>query len=143
MIYNSMVKSVLIYGAETWSVYEDGRRRINATEIDALRRSARISKLDKKTNEYIRGKMDAQDMIVDDITRKQLTWYGHVERMDPTPLPKIMIHWKPEGRKQRGRPERTCKDGIYTAMNERDLRMGGWNDRRQWNMKVGRRRQTF
>jgi hypothetical protein len=30
MIYNSMVKSVLIYGAETWSLYEDDRRRISA-----------------------------------------------------------------------------------------------------------------
>jgi hypothetical protein len=28
-------------------------------------------------------------------------------------------------------------------MNERDLRMGKWNNRRQLNMKVGRRRQTF
>jgi len=100
MIYNSMVKSVLIYGAEIWSLYEDDRRRINATEMDALRRSARISKLDRKTNEYIRGKMDAQDMILDEITRKQLIWYGHVERMDPTRIPKIMIHWKPEGRKK-------------------------------------------
>jgi len=60
------------------------RRRTNATEMDALRRSARISKLDRKTNDYIRGKMDAQDMILDDINRKQLIWYGHVERMDPT-----------------------------------------------------------
>ena len=75
MIYNSMVKSVLIYGAETWSFYEDDRRRIDETEMDILRRSARTSKIDRKTNEYIRGKMDAQDMILDDITRKQLIWY--------------------------------------------------------------------
>jgi len=72
--------------------------------------------------------MDAQDMILDDITRKQLIWYGHVERMDPTPLPKIMSHQKPEGRKKRGRPRRTWKGGICTAMNERDLRMGKWNN---------------
>jgi len=51
--------------------------------MDALRRSARISKLDRKMNEYIRGKTDAQDMILADTTRKQLIWYGHVERMDP------------------------------------------------------------
>jgi hypothetical protein len=118
-----MVKSVLIYGAETWSLYEADRRRINATEMDAFRRSARIPKLDRKTNVYIRGKMDEQDILVD-ITRKQLIWYGHVERMDPTRLPKIIIHWKPEGRKKRGRPRRTWKDGIYTDMNGRDLRMG-------------------
>jgi len=73
-------------------IYEDDRRRINATEIDALRRSARISKLDRKTNEYIRGKMDAQNMILDDITWKQLIWYGHVERMDPIRIPRIMIY---------------------------------------------------
>jgi hypothetical protein len=36
--------------------------------------------------------MDAQDIVLDDIAREQLIWYGHVERMDPTGLPKIMIH---------------------------------------------------
>jgi hypothetical protein len=87
--------------------------------------------------------MDAQGMILDDITRKHIIWYGYVERMDPTRLQRIMIYWRPEGRKQRGRPRRTRKDGIYKVMNERDLRMGEWNNRRQWNMKVGRRRQTF
>jgi hypothetical protein len=107
MIYSGVVKSVLIYGDETWSLYDDDRRRIDATEMDALRRPARISKLDRKTNVYIRGKMDAQDMVLDDITRKQLIWYGHVERMDPTRLPKIMIHSKPERRKKRCRPRRT------------------------------------
>ena len=29
MIYNSMVKNALTYGAETWSLYEDDRRVIN------------------------------------------------------------------------------------------------------------------
>jgi hypothetical protein len=32
---------------------------------------------------------------------------------------------------------------IYIAMSEGDLRMGEWINRRQWNMEVGRRRQTF
>jgi hypothetical protein len=29
-----MVKSVLMYGAETWSLYEDDRRGITAVEMD-------------------------------------------------------------------------------------------------------------
>ena len=54
-------------------------------------------------------------MILDDISRKQLTWYGHVERMDPTRLPKIMIHWKPEGRKKkRPSPENLERWNIYS-----------------------------
>jgi hypothetical protein len=68
MVYNSVVKSILIYGAETWSLYEDDRRRNNGTEMDAVRQSARISKLDGKTNEYIREKSDAPDTILDEIT---------------------------------------------------------------------------
>ena len=87
--------------------------------------------------------MDAPDTILDEITRKQLIGYGHVERMDPKRLPKSMINWKSERRKKRGRSRRTWKGGIYTAMSERGLRMGEWINRRQWNMAVGRRRQTF
>jgi hypothetical protein len=77
-----MVKSILMYGAETWSLYEDDRRRINTTQMYALRRSARISKLDRKTNEYIRGKIVAQDMILDDIPAKNL--FGMVMSRDWT-----------------------------------------------------------
>ena len=58
-------------------------------------------------------KMNVQDTILDGITGKQLTWCGHVEGMDRTRLPKIMINWKPEGSKKRGRARRTWKDGIY------------------------------
>jgi hypothetical protein len=35
------------------------------------------------------------------------------------------------------------KEGIYTAMKERDLKMGEWNNRRQWSMAAGKRRQTL
>ena len=62
------------------------KESVQVQDLDAYKRIILkcISKLDRKTNEYIRGKMDVQDMILDDITRKQLIWYGHVERMDPT-----------------------------------------------------------
>ena len=109
---NSIAKSVLTYGAETWSLYEGDRRRINGTEMDTWRRSARISKLDGKTNEYIREKMDAQDTVLDDVTRKQVIWCGHVERMNWTGLAEIVINWKHEGWKKRGRPWRAQKDVI-------------------------------
>ena len=55
MIYNSIVNSVPIYRAENWSLYENDSRN-NATEMAALRRSARISKLVRKTTEYLKKK---------------------------------------------------------------------------------------
>jgi hypothetical protein len=62
---------------------------------------------------------------------------------EPNAIAKYLVTWKPEGRTKRGRPRRTWKDGIYTAMSERGLRMGEWNNRRQWSMGVGRRCQSF
>jgi len=43
--------------------------------MDALRRSARISKLNRKTNECIRGKkMNAQDTTLDNPKITHLVW---------------------------------------------------------------------
>ena len=64
--------------------------------------------------------MDKQDTIMDEITRKQLIWCGHVERMDPTRLPNFLINWKPEGRKERGRPEEHGKMGHNNINNQLD-----------------------
>jgi hypothetical protein len=44
------------------------KRFKSRTCLQCVRTTHWISKLDRKTNEYIRGKMDAQDMILDDIT---------------------------------------------------------------------------
>jgi hypothetical protein len=43
-----------LYGAETWRLTEINKRWIEATEMDALRRSSRISRKDKIRNTTIR-----------------------------------------------------------------------------------------
>jgi hypothetical protein len=43
-IYNVLIKSSLLYGSETWKLAENNKRRVEATEMDALRRSSRISR---------------------------------------------------------------------------------------------------
>jgi hypothetical protein len=52
-------------------------------------------------------------------------------------------HLKPEESQKRGRPRKTWNDGIFTDMSERGLRIGEWNNRRQWNMEDGRRHQKL
>ena len=54
--YNSVVKKCPDLRSRNLEFYEDDRRRINGTERDALRRSARNSRLDRKMNECIRDK---------------------------------------------------------------------------------------
>jgi len=49
-IYNTLIKSSLLYGSETWRLTENNKRRVEATEMDALRRSSRISRKDRIRN---------------------------------------------------------------------------------------------
>jgi len=53
-IYNALIKSSLLYGSETWRLTENNRRRVEATEMDALRRSSRISRKERIRNVTIR-----------------------------------------------------------------------------------------
>jgi hypothetical protein len=49
---------------ETWTAKQKHRSKLLATEIDYLRRSARISWMDKIRNEAIRTKMGTKKNIV-------------------------------------------------------------------------------
>jgi hypothetical protein len=47
-IYNALIKSSLFYGSEIWRLTENNKRRVEATEMDALRRSSRKKKKKKE-----------------------------------------------------------------------------------------------
>jgi len=61
--YNALIKSSLLYGSETWRLTENDKRRMEATEVDALRRSSRISRKDRIINatNWIRGNNSKRD----------------------------------------------------------------------------------
>ena len=46
-IYDCMIKITLIYGSETWRIKEQVKRKLEATEMNALRRAARTSRLER------------------------------------------------------------------------------------------------
>jgi hypothetical protein len=43
-IFSALIKSSLFYGSEKWRLTEINKRRVETTEIDAPRRSSRISR---------------------------------------------------------------------------------------------------
>jgi len=53
-IYNALIKSSLLYVSETWRLTENNKRRVEATEMDALRRSSRMSRKERIRNVNIR-----------------------------------------------------------------------------------------
>jgi hypothetical protein len=75
-----LVESVLLYGSEIWTL-KYYRKRLQAVEMDYLRRSARVSRLEHISNQEIRTRMNAEESIIDRIKNKGLNWFGHVLRM--------------------------------------------------------------
>ena len=142
-IYNALIKSSLLYGSETWRLTENNKRRVEATEMDALRRSSRISSKERIRNVTIRQQIGLEETIIKETEQNQLTWYGHVQRMAEGQLPKIALKWTLKQKRARGRPKKNGMEGIRKAMNERNLNEEQREDRKQWSLGVGQRRQTF
>ena len=84
------------YGSETWRLTENNKRRVEATEMDALRRTSRISRKGKIRNVTIRQQIGLEETIIKEIEQNQLTSYGHVQRMAEGRLPKIALKWMPK-----------------------------------------------
>ena len=132
-----------MYGSETWRLTENNKRCVEATEMDALRRSLRISRKDRIRNVTIRQQIGLEETFIKESEQNQLTWYSHVQRMAEGRLPKIAMKWVPKQKRARGRPKKNWLEGISKAMNERNLNEGQWEDRKQWSLGVGQRRKTF
>jgi hypothetical protein len=136
LIYKSIVKSILTYGAETWTIKQKHRHKLLATEKDYLRRSARISRMDRIINETIRTKMGMKKDILREIEEQQLRWYGHIMRMDDCGTAMQVADWNPQGKRRHGRPVNTWKDGIRDSMQRRNLKDEGCFDREIWRKKM-------
>ena len=97
-IYNALTESSLLCGSETWRLTENNKRRLEATEMDVLRRSSRISRKDRIRNVAIRQQIGLGETIIKETEQNRLTWYGHVQRMAEERLPKIALKWMPKQR---------------------------------------------
>ena len=72
-IYNALIQSSLLYGCETWRLTEINKRRVEGTEMDALRRSLRISRKERIKNVTIRQQTGLEETIIKEIEQNQLT----------------------------------------------------------------------
>jgi hypothetical protein len=133
--YSALIKSSLLYGSETWRLTENNKRRVEATEMDVLRRSSRISRKERIRNVTIR-QIGLEETIIKEIEQNQLTRYGHVQRMAEERLPKRAIKWMPKQERVQGRPKKNWMEGIRKVMNERNLIEGQWEERKQWSLGV-------
>jgi len=117
-IYNVLIKSILLYGSETWRLTENNKRRVEATEMDALMRSSRISRKERIRSVTIRQQIGLEETIIKEIEQNQLTWYGHVQRMAERKITQNSVEVDAETKESTRKTEEKL-DGGYKEGHER------------------------
>ena len=139
-IYNSNVKSVLLYGCETWNASQTCIKRIQVFINRCLRKLLRIKWTGKVSNEIV-WERTRQSPVRDEIGRRRWRWIGHTLRKPGNSITKKALDWNPQGKRSRGRPR-----GTWRRVIENDVQRSGktWNnvkklaqDREGWKVCVG------
>ena len=136
-LYHSTIVSILLYGSETWKIYAAEKKKLNAFHTRCLRKILGIKWQDKIRNEEVMRRTNEREMMKI-ITERRLRWFGHVVRMKESRVPKKVLEWKPEGKRNRGRQKLTWREQISKDFNSMDV---SWSeacniaeDRTQWKL---------
>ena len=131
------VWSVLLYGAETWTISKAMQKKLEATEMWFLRRMLKIAWTEKKTNEEILNEIGIERSLIVTIKKRQLSFFGHMMRKEG--LEHLAITGKVEGKRARGRQRNTyvdcLREGIEGVRNNIEL-IRGCQDRAKWKSMV-------
>ncbi|GFS06236.1 hypothetical protein ElyMa_001218900 [Elysia marginata] len=134
-IFNSNVKSVLLYGCEAWNASTMSIKRIQVFINRCLRRILRIKWTDKISNESL-WERTRQIPAGDEIGRRRWRWIGHTLRKPCGSITKNVLDWNPQGKRSRERPR-----GTWRRVRDNDVKDSGhtWNhvkrmaqDREKW-----------
>lgn len=139
-IYYTIIEGIVLYNSEVWEVNKKQNRKLQALEMDALRRSCRVSRIQHIPNTVIKERMKVEKDIIDRIEGKRLVWYGHLRRMQETRWPLKILNWTPAGKRRRGRPRRTWGQAVNEAMASRQLTEEDTQNRKAWRTGCGKRR---
>jgi hypothetical protein len=125
-MYKSLIRPVVTYGCEAWTVTIRDEQQFRIFERRILRKifgpmqnengSWRI-RMNYELNELI-GNAD----IVRFIKSRRIAWLGHVMRMDDKRTPKRILQWKPICTRTRGRPRKSWIAGIEEDLQIMEVR---------------------
>ena len=101
-LFNSNVKSVLLYGAESWRTTKASMKKIQTFVNQCLRRILRIHWPETISNENLWARAQ-QTPVEEDIQRRRWRWLGHMLCKLPCSIGRQALNWNPQGQLKRGR----------------------------------------
>ena len=79
-LWRCYVLPILLYGCESWTTLETGRRKMAALEMWFLRRMLRIKWTDKVSNEEVMVRAGGQRYLLNSIVKRQVHFFGLLMR---------------------------------------------------------------
>ena len=107
-IFNSNVKSVLLYGSETWRMTKKTKQKIQTFINSGLRRIFRIRWPDKISNKEL-WQRGSQEPVESQIKKRKWGWIGHTLRKPVATITRQALTWNPQGKRNRGRPKNSWR----------------------------------
>ncbi|KAG7301472.1 hypothetical protein JYU34_014438 [Plutella xylostella] len=134
-IFESNVKSVLLYGCETWFVRKDLSSKVQVFINKCLRRILRIYWPRTISNAEL-WRLTKQKPIEQEILTRKWRWLGHTLRRPDEFPSKQVLSWQPTGKRKRGRPKTTWRRSVeneakVVGMKWEDLAAAA-QDRARW-----------
>lgn len=114
-LYKTLIRPVLTYGSETWTITKQGENKLRSHERSILRR---IFGPVYENGTWRRRRNDElydcykEDDVVKFIKLCRLRWAGHVMRLDETDPARKACCSEPGGRRARGRPRLRWSDEV-------------------------------
>ncbi|KAI8514967.1 hypothetical protein Bbelb_075580 [Branchiostoma belcheri] len=118
-IFESNVKSILLYGCETWGLTQVNIKKLQ-TFINARLRYILGIWWPRKVSNQDLLEIVGQERVEMTTRRRKWRWIGHTLRKPPESITRTALDWDPQGRRKRGRPRLSWKRGVrkdLTAAN--------------------------
>lgn len=127
-VYTAVVTSAMLYGAESWTLYQGHIKRLRRLQQRHLRAILRISYKDRVTNDEVLDSANVPDVEVT-LRKVQLRWAGHVSRMTDARIPKQLLFGEiGKGKRNVGRPYLRWKDSLKDTLKQCKISTTLWQD---------------
>ena len=137
--FRATVESVLLYGADCWTLTKQQQKRVDGCYTRLLRASLNVNWKQRLTNKVLYGDIPP---VSQTIRERRLRFAGHCYRAKEECVSKVLM-WKPQhGKRRVGRPAKT-----YTDLLEEDTGLKGGDleavmaDRAVWRNVIRSRPQ--
>ena len=136
-IYKTMIRPVVIYSSETWTLTAKDENNLRISERQILRKTFSPVNIDNVWR--IRSDMEIDNLIegadaVRFIKAQRIKWLGYIQRMDQARPTGKLLDWKPMGTRPVSKPRQQWQEDVMEDLKKMQVKT--WKeaakDRRTW-----------